>query len=225
MSTTMLPFLPGLPEPLRDPTRQIPGLKASTVALLQQAHRGKVRRMPAHAYDLVAYDPATHGLDVLLYWYMQVRSAGEHLALWGDVGRTPTAFCTAFAGTELLLLHVEGAAWQAGEGLMGALWTDDRVPALRARAHFWFAAAYRQRTLSLPLAEVLLRGVFEDKGYTLLEGRTPVTNTLALRFIQRLGFVRRAVLPEAEWVAHPDGSRTLVDVVFSTLTRAQWRQD
>jgi RimJ/RimL family protein N-acetyltransferase len=219
--STFVPVLPGLPD-LSRPSVRRDLLKESTWQLLQHPRRQRVPRRTLPLFSITPYAMATHGPDFLFYWYGLVRSLGEHAMLWGEVGLSPTQFLAAFARASLLVIHREEAAWTHGEGLLFLVWSDDVVPGLRARIHFWSHPHMRHPQVSLLLGHAGLRYLFEEQGYTLLEGRTPVTNTLALRFVRRLGFQMVATLPHAEWAWTAEGEKEAVDVVQSMLTPSMW---
>jgi hypothetical protein len=210
MSTNhVVPLLPGLPT-------------------LQPARKGR-RRCAAqleHGWmvtPLVDPTPGQALYDVLALWYARVREIGEHASLWGEVGLSPSRFVGTFAQVPLVLLHHDRLPWQHGEGLMMVTWLDDIVPDLRARVHQWVAPPYRHPHVSTALGHMLLRYLFDDMGFQMLEGRTPVGNHLGVRYARRLGFRPVATLPYGEWVWTPDGTKTMSPVLYSYLTADTWR--
>ena len=216
-------ILPPMPLYLAQ-SRHVGGLKPAT----RERLAGKRFRLRASAeaqpYEVDAYNLDTHGADFLSHWYWQVRLEGEHAALWGQLGLSPTQFLATYAGVELVVCHRQGADWPNGEGLMMVMWGDDRVPELRVRVHFWVHPVYRTPQITPYLARAMLSHYFDVVGYQILEGRTPLGNTLALRFVKRLGFTMGAPIPNAEWTYASDGTRRLGAVVPSYMTREMWEE-
>jgi RimJ/RimL family protein N-acetyltransferase len=179
-----------------------------------------------HAWTLTPLVDPTPGqalYDFLALWYARVREIGEHASLWGEVGLSPSRFVGTFAQIPMVLLHHERTPWPLAEGLMMAVWLDDIVPDLRARCHQWVAPPYRHPRVSTALGHVLLRYLFDEMGFELLEGRTPVDNHLGVRYARRLGFRAVTTLPYGEWEWTPDGTKTMTPVVQSQLLAADWR--
>ena len=203
------PFVPGLPG-------------------LVPARKGR-RRCAAHLghgwtlTPLLQPEPSPILWDFLTLWYTQVRQEQEHASLWGEVGLSPSRFVLAFTSVPLILLHHDACPWNHPEGLCMGVWLDDVVPGVRARCHQWVAPAYRHPRVSVVLGQRMLRYLFEEMGFQMLEGRTPINNRLALRYARRLGFRRVAILPYGEWAWALDGTKTLTPVVQSQLTVDEWR--
>lgn len=219
MATT-IPLVPGL-APLAPRRVLTPGtLKERTLAQLAgHALRRRALAQAVYTPMSVAYHTPTDGPDGLLFWYMQVRQAGEHAALWGECGLSPSQFLQTFAPLPLLLLVQDGAAWRQGEGWLVALWADEWVPGLRARIHFWMTEAVRHPQVSLPLGQQAIAACWTWLGVQELEGRIPVTNRGALRFVRRLGFEPVATLQAGLWLWQADGTKTCTPVVQTQLLR------
>jgi hypothetical protein len=155
---------------------------------------------------------------------MRVWQDGEHAALWGEVGLSPSHCVLTFAHVPLVLVHAAHRPWEDAAGLMMAVWLDDIVPGLRARVHQWVAPPYRHPHVSQALGQAVLQVLFEGAGFHLLEGRTPVGNRGGIRYARRLGFRLVATLPYGEWTWTPEGTKTRTAVVQSQLTVEEWRQ-
>src|ERR1041384_443501 len=216
---SIAPILPGHPRNLTLNN----GLKETTQALLEgHAYRYRARVHAAFPYEITPYSLAQDGPDYLFYLYWSVRKLGEHAALWGEAGLSPTRFLAAFASVPIVVAHEQGAAWREGMGNLLVVWGDDVVPELRLRLHFWMAPMCRHPKLSVPIGRAMLSYFFDVASYQLLEGRTPATDTLALRFIRRLGFTLLPALPHAEWVYDVTGERRPGAVIPSMLTKEEW---
>jgi RimJ/RimL family protein N-acetyltransferase len=206
------------------PAPLLPGLPG-----LAPVRKGR-RRCAAHlehgwtVTPLVDPTPGQALYDFLALWYARVRDGGEHASLWGQVGLSPSRFVGTFAQIPLVLLHHDRIPWPLAEGLMMVTWLDDIVPDLRARVHQWVAPPYRHPRVSTALGHVLLRYLFDEMGFELLEGRTAVDNHLGVRYARRLGFRPVATLPYGEWTWTPDGTKTMTPVVQSQLLAADWRE-
>jgi RimJ/RimL family protein N-acetyltransferase len=212
-------------ELLRRPTPGLDGLKPQTRALLVgKRRRARARLTQPIPWEVSPYTVQDHGPDFLLYAWHLVQQAGEHATLWGALGLSPSKFLAAFLGVEVIVCHLQHAPWTQGQGILFLMWSDDVVPELRARVHFWCAPAYRTPSLSLGIGRAMLDYYFGILGYHLLEGRTPVTNRLALRYITRLGFQLGIPLPNAEWVTSLDGKTHMGAVIPSFLTREAWQE-
>jgi hypothetical protein len=208
--TTPAPFVPGLPAlASRRPGRR------RCAPLLTQAWT---------LTPLLASEPTPALLDFLTLWYLRVRQEGEHAALWGERGFSPSHFVLTYTHVPLLLVHAEARAWTEVEGLMMAAWLDDVVPGIRARLHQWVAPPYRHPHVSLLLGQALLDYLFTQASFLLLEGRTPVGNRLGVRYALRLGFRPVATLPYGEWAWAADGTRSITAVMQTQLTCDDWQQ-
>jgi hypothetical protein len=203
------PLLPGLPglAPQRKGRRRC----------ASQLDHGSVLQL------LLAEGPSSVRCDFLALWYARVRELGEHASLWGEVGLSPSRFVLTFLEAPLLLVHHDRLPWEQAEGLMMVVWLDDIVPGVRARCHQWVAPPYRHPRVSTFLGQAILRYLFDEMGFRLLEGRTPVDNHLGIRYARRLGFRLVATLPYGEWAWAPDGTKTITAVVQSQLTVDEWR--
>lgn len=206
---TFTPLLPGLPD-------------------LAPIRKGRRRCAPhlQHGWTLtplLAQEPTPAVCDFLAFWHARVWREGEHAGLWGQLGLSPSHFVLTFAHVPFLVVHHDQMAWSQPDGLMMVVWLDDIVAGVRARCHQWVAPAYRHPRVSHLLGQGVLRYLFEEIGFQLLEGRTPVGNHQAVRYARRLGFQPVATLPYGEWDWAPDGTKTLTAVVQSQLTIAAWR--
>lgn len=194
------------------------GLKPALSSwLMTHSYRQRAKAFDVSTILAHTYTPYEHGHDVLLYWYAQVRQLGEHVFLWGEqVGLSPSRFVAEAVGWEMLFLVKEGAAWQAGEGIIGCAYGDDAYPPLRQRLHFWVAPAYRHPMMTTALIHQVLPLYFAK--YAMLWGITPVTRHLALRAVRRWGFHEVGRFPGSE-----QEGEYRVDGVVSVLTRAEWQ--
>ena len=95
---TLAPLLPGLPDlaPRRPGRRRC----ASTLE-----HGWKV-------VPVVMQTPTAEFCDFLALWYAHVRKDGEHAALWGEVGLSPSRFVATFAAVPLIIVHHDQLPWK-----------------------------------------------------------------------------------------------------------------
>lgn len=201
------------------PMRQQDLLKPGTQQLCAMAHWRRRSRTPLpESLVVIPYHYQTHGTDVLLYWYAMVRqeNSGEHMLLWGtEMGGSPSRFVAEMSQCEVVFLVDGDSNWLQGEGILGAVWGDDRCPPTRQRIHFWAAPPYRHPQSTDRLATHALDYLFAC--YHLLWGLTPVTMPLAVRAVRRWGFQQVGVLPQGM-----DESGAFVDGVISAQTRHEW---
>ena len=207
---TIAPLLPGLPD----------------LAPLRKGRRRCAPRL-THGWTLKVVlpqvpDPGLY--DFLMLWYAHVRACGEHAGLWGEAGLWPSRFVGTFATLPLVLLHHDRMPWTHADGLMMVVWLDDIVDGVRARLHQWVGMPYRHPRVSTALGHFLLRYIFEEMGFQLVEGRTPIGNRLALWYARRLGFRPVVTLPYGEWAWTADGTKTLTPVVQSMLLAEDWHR-
>lgn len=205
------PLLPGLPE--LAPRRARTGRRRCGAQL-------------SHGYAVTHILPPTQDpayVDFLALWYARVRHDGEHAALWGEVGLSPSQFVMRFLQAPLVLAYDVRQPWVLADGLLMAAWLDDVVPGLRARVHHWVAPPQRHPRVSRELGHALLRVLFDEMGFQALEGRTPVESRGAVRFALRLGFRPTCTLPAGAWTWTPGGTKTSTAVVQTQLTTEEWR--
>src|SRR5262249_4318189 len=81
---------------------------------------------------------------------------------------------------------------------------------------------YRHPSFTDVHGKLMIEYVFAVGGYQFLDTRTPAPNKAARRWVQRIGFSKAQRHPKAEWQYEPNGERRLVDVLYSTYTRADW---
>ena len=224
---TIAPLLPGLAPDLTRQQERREGLKATTVTqLAQRKSRARWRQgiLPeAQLTPLVHEEPTPALWDFLTFWYYRVHEDGEHAALWGEVGLSPSKFALAFSQVPMVVLHQANHPWHQVEGLMQVWWLDDIMPQVRARCHCWCHPAYRSLRFSVPLGKHALTYLFDEMAFLMLEGRTPSTHRGALQYIRCLGFRPVMTVPYGEWAWLPNGTHTTTSVVHSILTTDEWQ--
>jgi RimJ/RimL family protein N-acetyltransferase len=217
MSLEMLPVPPVFPGNLpRDALRPATRQRITTARLRQRASVTHAQPM-----TLTRYDVKAHGLDFLMYWWATAREQNEHVTLLGSVARTPTAFLQSYAGCDIMVLHTHDA-WQEWQGVVAVVYSSDVIPGARYRLDYWLAPAYRHPTLSRQIARQVLDYLFQIRQFQLVWGLTPVTNTLAVRFLLRLGFQRREVWPGGTIDPHTGQP---IDAVCTLIPRKAWEGD
>lgn len=187
--------------------------------LTMHKYRKRAKEVASNTIRLCPYNYHQYGTDPLLYWYAQVRQAGEHIALWGSyLGDSPSRFIAQAVTWEMVWLMEEGQAGLAeGQDAVGVVWGDDGQAPNRQRIHFWMARPHRHPRVTAALAPLVLQDFFSR--YAVLWGITPADNRPALRAIKLWGFQPVGRFPRSE-----SSAGAMVDGIVSVLTRQQWTE-
>ena len=163
--------------------------------------------------------------DTAAYAYLVLKSEGMLENFYNQgVPDLATFLSGCFAPQALSLggfvTGSDGKPTLAGIGLLPSIESHPNGVVVKSEVSEVFLRQYQRRSITIPLAKMMLEYVFDNIAVTVVYGTTPEHNRAALMFMKALGFshAKETIPHYTTWRGEECGS------YVSWLTRTRWRE-